>query len=63
MHANLTARNELVSYLGFRAHQLNKAIWCPDVKQSADGSWYQSSYSWLDYHTGIGCLSCLLSFI
>jgi len=20
---------ELVSYLGFRAHQLNKAIWCP----------------------------------
>jgi len=20
----------LVSYLGFRAHQLNKAIWCPD---------------------------------
>ena len=31
---------ELVSYLGFRAHQLNKAIWCPlpmsmvGVKQS-----------------------------
>jgi len=27
----------LVSYLGFRAHQLNKAIWCPDY-----GLWHQS---------------------